>query len=286
MIKYLIALLFASAAHLGYAGSAIWEVSNGSQKLWLGASLGGLKKSAYPLPAEFDDAFRRADKLYVERDIHAISQPDFAMRAMQASVYRDGRNLKSALSPALWQKLESFARERSVPMFSLLMFKPAFAGFTLTVLESKRLELANGVDAHYFNRATNNNKPIATLETVEQQLQFLQTINEIDANVLISTLLEELTDLPTTLDKATRNWRIGNMEQLDQLKGKKMRSQAPALYQTLVVSRSKSWLPQFKAMLKTAETEYVLVDVVHLTGPNNLLQLLKAEGFTVKPYVL
>lgn len=286
MTRYLIALLFTCATQVGLADSAIWEVSNGTHKLWLGASLGGLKKSAYPLPAEFDDAFRRADKLYVERDIHAVSQPDFGMRAMQTSVYRDGRNLKSVLSPAVWQELEKFAEARGVPMFSLLMFKPAFAGFTLSMLEAKRLELANGVDAHYFNRATNNDKPIVALESVEQQLQFLQAINEIDANVLIKTMLEELSDLSATLDKATHSWRTGDMDSLDQLKGKKMRARAPALYETLVVNRSKSWLPQFNAMLKNPEVEYVLVDAVHLSGPNNLLQLLKAEGYTVKTYRL
>lgn len=286
MSRYLIILLLIFIAPFAVAGSAIWEVSQGVNKLWLGASLGALKKSAYPLPSEFDDAFRRADKLYVERDINAVSQPDFGMRAMQASVYRDGRNLKSVLSPSLWQELEKFAKARGVPMFSLLMFKPAFAGFTLTVLETKRLELANGVDAHYFYRATNNDKPIATLESVEQQLGFLQRINEMDANVLMTSMLEELTDLSATLDKATRSWRAGDMQQLDQLKGNKMRTRAPALYQALVVNRSKAWLPQFKTMLKSPEIEYVLVDAVHLAGPNNLLQMLKAEGYSVKPYAL
>jgi uncharacterized protein YbaP (TraB family) len=65
-----------------------------------------------------------------------------------------------------------------------------------------------------------------------------------------------------------------------------MRAQAPELYRELVTNRSKAWMPLFKSMLKTAEVEFILVDVVHLSGPNNLLQLLTAEGFTVKPYRL
>lgn len=285
-MKYLFALFLISLAPFCMADTSLWEVSKGGNKLWLGASLGGLKKSAYPLPAEFDDAFRRADKLYVERDIAAINQADFGVRAMQASFYRDGRTLKSVLTPANWQALDAFAQSRGVPVFTLLMFKPAFAGFTLTALETKRLELANGVDAHYFFRAKNNQKPVATLESIDQQIQYLQIINDLEANTLIKIILAELHDLSATIDQATLSWRTGDMGKLDQIKGQKMREHAPDLYQELVVNRNKAWLPQLKTMLDSSEVEYVLVDAMHLAGPNNLLHLLKAEGFTVKPYQL
>lgn len=285
-MKYLFTLLLMSLAPFCWANAPIWEISQGANKFWLGASLGGLKKSAYPLPAEFDDAFRRADKLYVERDIAAVNQADFGVRAMQASFYRDGRNLKSVLTPANWQALDAFAQSRGVPVFTLLMFKPAFAGFTLTALETKRLELANGVDAHYFFRATNNQKPIATLESVDQQIQYLQKINDLEANALIKIILAELSDLSATIDQATLSWRAVDMEKLDQLKGKKMRAQAPDLYRELVVNRNKAWLPKLKTLLDSSEVEYVLVDAMHLAGPDSLLQLLKAEGYTVKPYKL
>jgi hypothetical protein len=286
LFVFLLLCIASTASMLSFANTALWEVSNGPYKIWLGASLPALKKPTKPMPAEFDDAFRRADILYVERDITAVNQPDFGVRAMQASIYRDGRNLKSVLTPANWQALEKFAQPRGVPAFSLLLFKPAFAGFTLTTLEAKRLQLGKGVDAHYYYRARNIQKPVATLETIDQQIQFLQKINDTDANVLIETMLNELSDLSSTLDQATQSWRAGDMQKLDQLKGKKMRAQAPELYRELVVNRSKAWLPQFKTMLNNADVEYVLVDSAHLTGPDNLLQLLKAEGFTVKPYSL
>jgi uncharacterized protein YbaP (TraB family) len=284
MINYVTGLLLLIFAHTCCANLPLWEVSHGDKKLWLGASLGALKKNAYPLPEAFNDAFSRADKLYVERDIHAVNQPDFGLRAMQASMYTDGRTLKTVLAPAVWQDLEQYEQKRDIPMFSLLMFKPAFAGFTLTALESKRLEFSNGVDAHYFYRARRANKPIVALETVDQQIQFLQKINEVDADLLIRTTLEELDNLSATLGQATELWRKGDMEKLDQLKGKKLRAEVPVLYRELVVNRNKAWVAQFNQMLRTPESEFILVDAMHLGGPDNLLQLLKAEGYVVKPY--
>lgn len=285
MIRVIVAFCLVFISQFACA-AALWEVSHGEQKFWLGASLSGLKKAAYPLPPEFDDAFRRADTLYVERDINAVSAPDFAARAMQASVYRDGRNLKSVLSADNWRALETHAQSRGVPTFSLLMFKPAFAGFTLMAVETRRLDLGNGVDAHYFFRAKENQKPVVALETVEQQIQLLYKINEADPNILIKTLIDELTNLPDSLDTATRAWKAGDLDKLDDLRGKKMRAQTPALYQELVVDRSKAWLPQFKTLLTTAEVELVLVDAVHFSGPDNLLQLLTAQGYRVTPYRL
>lgn len=284
MKKILAALTLMFVAQACLAKAPIWEVSNGKQKFWLGASLGALKKSAYPLPAEFDEAFRRADALYVERDIHAVNQPDFGVRAMQASMYTDGRNLKSVLSAPVWQELEKFAQERRVPVFSLFMFKPAFASFTLTMVETKRLEFTNGVDAHYFYRARRAGKPVIPLETIDQQIEFLQVVNDADADVLITTTLEELKNLSATTQQATQSWRKGDMDKLDEVKGKKLRTQAPALYSELVVKRNKSWLPAFAGMLESDAVEMVLVDAMHFTGPGNLLELFAAEGYTIKPY--
>ena len=284
MKKIIAALTLIWVAQNSLAAAPIWEVSDGKQKFWVGASLGALKKSAYPLPAEFDEAFRLADTLYVERDIHAVNQPDFGVRAMQASMYTDGRNLKSVLSAPVWQELEKFAQERRVPVFSLFMFKPAFASFTLTVVETKRLEFTNGVDAHYFYRARRMGKPIVALETVDQQIQFLQVINDADADALIKTTLDELKNLSATTQQATQSWRKGDMQALDEVKAKKLRTQAPKLYNELVVKRNQSWLPAFAGMLESEAVELVLIDAMHFTGPNNLLELFAEAGYTVKSY--
>ena len=284
MLKTFATLILLSLAQTGWAEAAIWEVSHGKHSFRVGASLGALKKTAYPLPAEFDEAFREADALYVERDLHAVNQPDFGVRAMQASMYTDGRNLKSVLSAPVWQELEKFARERRVPVFSLFMFKPAFASFTLTLMETKRLEFTNGVDAHYFYRARRAGKPVIALETIDQQIQFLQVVNDADADALIKATLDELKNLSETTQQATQSWRKGDMEKLDELKGKKLRTQAPDLYNEVVVKRNKSWLPKFAGMLKSEDVEMVLVDAMHFTGPGNLLELFAAEGYTVKRY--
>lgn len=271
-------------AHPAFAAAALWEVSNGINKIWLGASLEALPKSAYPLPQEFNEVFQRADILVVERDFAAVTKPDFGVKVMQANVYGNGRNLKADLAPDRWQALEKYAQSRGVPGFGLMMFKPAFVAITLTTLESEKLRLVNGVAAHFFYRAQQEKKPVIFLETAEQQIQLLEKVNSIDANLLIAALLEELEDLSATSDQSAAAWRQGDMNKLDAIKGKKLRDQSPALYDELVIVRNRLWLSRLQEMLKTVDTEYVLIDAMHLSGPDNLLDALRTQGINVIRY--
>jgi uncharacterized protein len=90
--------------------------------------------------------------------------------------------------------------------------------------------------------------------------------------------------MPATLAKIVPAWRTANLAGLESLSGSKMRKLTPALYQALIVARHQNWLPQFNKMAQTPEVELVLLDVMHFTGPDSLLTVLKKNGFTLTPY--
>src|SRR5690606_18695460 len=183
-----------------------------------------------------------------------------------------------------WQQLQAFTAQRNLPIASLIMFKPAFASMTLTVVETKRLKLGRGVDGHFFGKASRSGKPMGTLESVNQQLSFLDQLNEVDADKLLTATMRELNALPNNAAAVRSAWRNGDMPAHDKLVGAKMRAQAPDLYQALVSDRNQKWLLKIEAMLHTPELEYLLLDAMHLAGPDSLLRMLEQKGFTVSPY--
>ena len=63
-----------------------------------------------------------------------------------------------------------------------------------------------------------------------------------------------------------------------------MRTLAPQLYKSLVVARHARWLAQFNAMAQTPEEELVLLDFIHFTGPDKLINPIEKNGFTSLPY--
>jgi uncharacterized protein YbaP (TraB family) len=47
------------------------------------------------------------------------------------------------------------------------------------------------------------------------------------------------------------------------------------------VQRNNNWLPKIKNMLKEPGTEYILVGVGHLIGPDGILTRLEKDGYKV-----
>ncbi|MDQ2077076.1 TraB/GumN family protein [Marinimicrobium sp. ABcell2] len=285
MIRFLL-LLVLLAAPLAYAQTSLWEVSNGRHHVIIGGSVQFLSWDDYPLPTAFDQAYAIADKVHFQTDLGAISKPGFGLRAMQSMTYRDGRTLRSVLSPEVWEALREFSGERSLPSNSLIMFRPAFAVMTLSVLEGRRLGLGRGPDGYFYSRAHRTGKPVGYLESVDQQLLFLGRLNELDPDTLVTATLNELSTMEDQSEQVVNAWRRGDMAALDQLTGAKLRAESPELYRSLVTDRNEQWVDQIAAMLKTPDLDYVVLDAMHLSGPGNLLELLKAQGFSVRPLVL
>lgn len=283
-VRAIIAAAVMFCAHCSLAATSLWQVSKNKQVFYLGASISALQQKHYPLPVEFDYAFKKSSLLVVERDIAAVSAQEFGAQVMKRMMYTDGGNLKKHLRPDIYQKLEAYGKTVNVPVFGLAMFKPAFAMVTLAAAQTAQQEYVYGVDTHYFYSAIETKKPWQALETTAAQLDLLDKVNREEPNRLMSYLLDELSQMTATLGKIERPWRTGKLEAIDGLAAGKLRTQTPALYQALVMDRHKNWLPAFDKMAQTPEVELVLLDIIHFTGPDSLLTLLKKNGYTLTPF--
>jgi uncharacterized protein YbaP (TraB family) len=76
-------------------------------------------------------------------------------------------------------------------------------------------------------------------------------------------------------------WRKGDVKKLDELMNTELKSRLPKLYKTLIVDRNRNWLPLIDAYRKTPRTEFILVGVGHLVGPDGIIETLKKKGYKV-----
>jgi uncharacterized protein YbaP (TraB family) len=56
----------------------------------------------------------------------------------------------------------------------------------------------------------------------------------------------------------------------------------PQMYQRLLVERNKNWLPKIEALFAARGRALVVVGAAHLVGPDGVLAMLKAKGYTVE----
>ncbi len=274
-------LLLAAPA---FSETSLWKINRGDSHLLIGGTIHMLKASDYPLPKEYAEAFTESELVYFETDMMAIQDPVFGMKMAQAMLLPEGKTLESVLNPVAWRKLKQFFSKANVPIESMQMFEPAFVGIMLSMLEMQKLGFSDGIDAFYFDKAQQANKTLGALETPDEQLQFMVDMTKVDPNIFIESTLYDLENLSEIMDDTVAAWRSGNVDLLDDLLGKRMREEVPALYQAILVKRNEAWITEIERLLDTPDVELMLVGAMHLAGPDSVLALLKKRGITVARY--
>jgi uncharacterized protein YbaP (TraB family) len=267
----------------GFSETSLWRVSKGAHTLFIGGTVHVLRKSDYPLPTAFDDAYHQSSKLVFETDIAATEDPAFGQQMLQRLMYADGRSLKDGLTPAVYRQLETFCTERGVPIVMFQQMRPPAAVVTLMMLELKRLGISDaGVDSHYFQRARAEHKTLGELETTAEQLDFLARLGKGREDDFVRYSLKDMQQLETVMRELTEAWRQGDQAKMARLSLDDMRKEFPSMYQQLLVSRNKRWLPRIEAMLNDPGTEMVLVGALHLVGDDGVLQMLRKRGYQIE----
>ena len=154
----------------------------------------------------------------------------------------------------------------------------------LTQFELQKLGLigSEGVDAHFSGRAIRDKKESLFLETFEQQLSFIQGMNQLEPNLVIKSGIKDIEKLETVLAELLSAWRSGDLDKLEKIGIVEMKRDFPALYQTILVERNDQWLGEIEGMMLSEVKEFILVGALHMAGPDGLITRLKAAGYTVK----
>ena len=96
-------LVLILCASQSFAETFLWRISKDANALFIGGTIHVLRKSDYPLPAAFDDAFKKSTKVIFETNVAESEDPAFALQMMQRLMYAEGRNLKDDLSSDVYQ---------------------------------------------------------------------------------------------------------------------------------------------------------------------------------------
>jgi len=197
--------------------------------------------------------------------------------------WKDGRDLSDVLSDAVLDELTTQLGLYGIPIEMLLPYKAGPAAMTLAMLEMQKLGMSEvGVEEHFARLASSEDREMFGLETIEEQADFLVNMGGSTPDEIISYTIQDLAGLDDQLDQMRDAWRTGNLEQLDSTVLAEMREKYSAIYQELIVDRNRAWLPKIELLLEDPDTELVMVGAGHLAGPDSVLKLLEAAGYSVQ----
>jgi len=260
----------------------MWMAEGSSNRVYLLGSIHLLREQDHPLPQIIAVAYDDAETLYMELDMD-----DLDPLATQATINRlgmleEGRSLQEVMGAELYAEAAAAASELEIPLEMLERTEPWYAAITVEQLVLARMgfNAAYGVEMHLLRKAAGDGKEILGLETLEQQLGYLDGLSlEAQRKLLMQTLIEGAA-IREIMDDLILAWRSGDIDYLEQTLLADL-SAYPELYDTIVADRNRLWVDTIDDLLDDGEDYLVIVGALHLVGEDGVPQLLEQRGIRI-----
>lgn len=271
-----------AAAQQAQANPALFVVRDADSTLYLFGTVHALPAgSDWASPAVLD-AIREADEIWTESDISGAGQAQFSADMMRALLQRAETPLWSRLPPEYQYRLRSLAKAFGSPPSLFEGLDPWEAALLVMQfsLETGGRASEAGADWRIFTMATDLGKRMRWLERMgvadfealpeRTQVEFLMYL--LDG---AEASLEEMRELEAM-------WARGDLEGLYAAEFEGLAENYPALYAWIAVARNTAWMDVLVAELDGAGVDFVAVGAAHLMGPDSLIAMFEARGYTVE----
>ena len=266
--------------------SLLWEISGNGLKetSFLYGTIHIIDKEDYFLPAGTLSAIDKSEKVFFEIDMTQMSDVSKLMPLMQKAFMDNDLTLKDLLNDEDYKLVNNHFKELGLPLFFLEKIKPMF----LTVFASGDMspgDLQNGdiksYEMEFMKIAENSGKTIGGLETIDYQISIFDSIPYKDqANMLVESIkstdvgddqMKELVDLYIAQDIAGLYKIMQGDENISEYED------------VLLFKRNANWIPIMSQNMVSSRS-FFAVGAGHLGGTKGVINLLRQEGYSVKPF--
>ena len=264
------------------AGTSVWKASKNGNIIYLGGSVHILRATDFPLPAEFDYAFAESEILVLEADVEQLSNPEISQYLYSKLFLPGNTTLQSLLDFETYIRLSDACEEYGISIADVDRMRPSMIMNILTLYQIQKFGFEEeGIDDNYHIKAQKENKPVLFLESVETQIDMLISLGEGYENEYVAYSLADMENTEKTLEILMYEWKHG-IEGSNGDTITEMINDWPDMYKSLITDRHDKWLPQIEAFIASGKVHFVVTGLLHMYGPDGILQRLKALGYTVE----
>jgi uncharacterized protein YbaP (TraB family) len=275
----LCSLFVCFAARADGALHTLWELHGKHNTVYLLGSIHVLRLSDYPLAPVMLEAYSNAKSVIMEVNLEEISSAEVQSEMLTSAVLPEGTTLPDVLGQQRYGRAGALAHEVGIELSTFDQFAPWFAAEAISQLQLTQLgfQPEAGVEMYFMERARNDGKSVAGLETVHDQISLFQNMPlDTQAEYLVSSL-EQAHDLPKEVDSMVQAWQRGDTHWFaNQLQSELGRD--PRLYESVLAARNRKWIPKIEALLNDDKNYLVIVGTGHLVGQGSVIELLKKDG--------
>jgi uncharacterized protein len=265
--------------------SFLWKATKGENLVYLVGSVHLLTKDYYPLSPAMEAAYKDSALLVEEVDMGEMLGANAQMQLLGRGMLPAGQSLDTVVSPATMALVNKTVAELGVPVEALKTLKPWMAALMLDGLEWQKagFDAELGLDKHFYDNARADGRQVQGLETVEYQLSMFDGMTLEQQDHMLSESIKELGTEQQSVTTVANAWRAGDAPGVERIVLQDLKSD-PVMYQRLLVERNRNWLPKIEALFGRPRPSLVVVGAAHLIGPDGLLQMLKAKGYSVEQF--
>jgi uncharacterized protein YbaP (TraB family) len=261
---------------------SLWELHGKHNTVYLLGSIHVLRSSDYPLAPIVLEAYAHAGGVLMEINLDEIDSQTVQAEMLASASLPSGKTLPDVLGKQRYERAAALAHEIGVELSMFDQFAPWFAAEAISELQLTQLgfQPETGVEMFFMDRARSDGKSVAGLETAHDQISVFQNMPlDTQAEYLMASL-EQAHDLPKQVDSMVRAWQRGDTQWFEtELKSDLGRD--PNLYQSVLGSRNRKWVPKIEALLNDDKNYLVIVGTGHLAGQGSVIELLKKDGIVV-----
>ena len=259
--------------------SLLWEISGKDlqQPSYLYGTIHLIAKKDFVIRPLIDSMFAKSAVAAFEFKLDDMSA---LMQAQKDLKLPEGQTLQDFMSPADYEKLKKYLNDSlQADIAEYNTQKP------LALYQAMASDYINGeqesFEVHFLMEAMQSKKPIEGLETIGDQLHVFDSVPYTEQLQWIMDGIDSADTYQQIWNDLVAAYKAEDLEKLSEL----MEKSSPELmkYRDLFINdRNRKWIPVIEKLIHEKQT-FIAVGAGHLPGDNGIINLLKKQGYTVKP---
>jgi len=260
----------------------MWQVDGQDNRIYILGSIHLLRAKDHPLPSAIFTAYDDADTLIMELDMDDMDPVETQTLVVELGLIQGDKTLSDMLGAKLYAEAETLAAAVNIPLSMMSRAEPWYAAMNVELMLLMRIGFNPmfGIETHMMERAKEDGKEILGLETMRQQLGFLDGLSPDAQKEMLMQALSDGDDLDEMMGAMIDAWRRGDTAYMEETLLSDMQDYVE-LYKVIIVDRNIDWTGQIEELLDDQSDYMIIVGALHLIGDQGVPRLLAERGHSV-----
>lgn len=277
---YTLLSLLLGLQSFGQSSSLLWKLQGKDIKKpsYLFGTIHMIPSKDYFEPDGMQEAFNQSELLVGEMDMSDMTS--MTMEMMANLNMKGDTTLDMLLSKEDYKKInDKLVSTIGMGLDFMKTFKPMI--LSTMMMQGITKEESKSYELELLEKAKNKGIPMAGLETLQEQMSFLDALPySYQAKELVKMLDQDSDD--GEFQKMVDIYKTQNLDAMvDMIKEQ---GESSAMEDILLNNRNKNWIAKIEKFASEKPT-FFAVGAGHLGGPKGIIALLKEQGYSVTPVV-